>query len=218
VDEKELQEIKSRSEEGKRVLGPLFFLKTHIGKTSQRNKQGIEVATEKSKAGGNYCLQPKTGNQKGFERLKRFIWMVVIIYSFAFPHSPSAKQHPDQGQGRFGIVAISNADTFTCLGCHDGALARNVTSPYQDPAVSLGPLSTVGYGDHQGNHPIGMDYAASFLKKRSALRPMAALPLSVRLEDGRVGCISCHNSSSSPPAKLALANERSTLCVACHNL
>jgi predicted CXXCH cytochrome family protein len=114
------------------------------------------------------------------------------------------------------MVALSNTDSYTCLGCHDGVLAKNVTSPYQDLAVSLGPLSPVGYGNHQANHPIGMDYAASFLKQRGALRPMAALPPSVRLEDGRVGCISCHNSSSLLPAKLAMSNKGSALCSACH--
>jgi hypothetical protein len=129
--------------------------------------------------------------------------MLVLSYSFVFPHLPSAKQYPHGGQqGRFAVVALSNSDSFTCLGCHDGVLARNVTSPYQDSAASLGPLARAGYGSHQTNHPVGIDYAVSFLSKKGALRPMSALPPSIRLVDGRVGCVSCHDASSSLPAKL----------------
>ena len=155
-------------------------------------------------------------NQKKW--LKRLRWTTVVVYVFISPHIPFAKQEPHGGLGSFLNVALSNADSYTCIGCHDGVLARNVTSPYKDMAAILQPLSPARYDDHQSNHPIGMDYATSFTRQRGALRPMGSLPPSVQLKDGKVGCISCHSSSSSLPAKLVRSIERSALCFACHNL
>ncbi|MFQ5872243.1 MAG: cytochrome c3 family protein [Dehalococcoidia bacterium] len=117
------------------------------------------------------------------------IWLALIIYALVSPHHTAATQEdPHENLGEL-------ADSHTCLECHDGALAQDVVS-----------------------HPIGMDYATSFFQRQGTLKPIGTLPSSIRLEEGRVGCASCHDTASSLPAKLALSNAGSALCFACHNL
>lgn len=89
-------------------------------------------------------------------------------------------------------------DTAVCLSCHDGALASM--------ASVHGPQS----------HPIGVDYALAARKSPERFNDIAALG-EVRLEDGKVGCLSCHAVH-----KPSDASSRRTViessCQTCHRL
>ncbi|MBI2216896.1 MAG: hypothetical protein HYU51_06320 [Candidatus Rokubacteria bacterium] len=67
-------------------------------------------------------------------------------------------------------------------------------------------------------HPVGGSYSAASTRPELKLRPSAMLPASVRLEDGRIGCSSCHDLMSPLPARLAMSNHGSALCFACHEM
>jgi predicted CXXCH cytochrome family protein len=83
-----------------------------------------------------------------------------------------------------------------CEACHDGVIASEVKL----------------------SHPIGIDYRLSELKSRGRLREISQLSGEIYLEDGRIGCLSCHKADSRFPAKLVTSNAGSALCFSCHNL
>jgi len=83
-----------------------------------------------------------------------------------------------------------------CQGCHDGVLAAEVGQA----------------------HPVGMDYRLAQLKSRGKLRDISLVDPIIQFEEGRVGCVSCHNLDSNKyRAKLIVTNGWTPLCVFCHN-
>jgi len=92
--------------------------------------------------------------------------------------------------------------SIECLSCHDGTIS-------QYPQVEV----KQGVWQHTGGslHPIGIDYPNSqeFVYSKT-------LPESIRLFDGKIGCLSCHEMYSKEDKKLAMNNKKSRLCLACH--
>jgi predicted CXXCH cytochrome family protein len=91
-----------------------------------------------------------------------------------------------------------------CLTCHDGTVAQDVLVP----AGRAGAL---------GDHPIDVDYEAS-RGRGQLLRPVAELPPSLPLVNGKVACTTCHAPDSPEPGHTAVTMRRSTMCFACHAL
>lgn len=123
-------------------------------------------------------------------RWRSAVWASVLLGVVSAPTTVVAG-------GRESLVDVHSGldrrtDSMTCLGCHDGLIARDVSG-----------------------HPIGRSYDAATRDDRR-LRPRAILPTAVALEDGRVGCISCHDPASTLPARLTMPNRGSALCFACH--
>ncbi len=95
-----------------------------------------------------------------------------------------------------------------CLGCH----------------VSEGPGS-FHKGEGQTVHIVGKDYALSRASDPT-LAPVSALDPLLKLVDGKVSCITCHTAysakahpkegESTGDKMLAISNEGSALCLACH--
>jgi predicted CXXCH cytochrome family protein len=90
---------------------------------------------------------------------------------------------------------VSSLISHDCEGCHDGVIA---------PDIRL-------------NHPIGIDYRWAQLRSRGKLKDITQLGSSIVLEDGRIGCLSCHSPESNIRGKLAVSNAGSRLCFSCHN-
>ncbi len=112
-------------------------------------------------------------------------------------------------------VASGRLDTESarCLGCHDG-----VTASDRHNTTAAG-RSSLGFGDRMSNHPIGVGYGVKRGKTAStALRPVNLLPSAVRLPQGKVSCVSCHNLYSPDPNHLTVSIENSSLCFTCHNM
>lgn len=97
-----------------------------------------------------------------------------------------------------------------CLTCHDGSLARD------DGTVSLaaGVWTHDGY-EGRNSHPIGVRYRDA-RGGRHGYRDISELPGVVRLPDGKVECVSCHNPYSSNDKLLVIDNHGSRLCLTCH--
>jgi predicted CXXCH cytochrome family protein len=130
-----------------------------------------------------------------------------------WPLGPSeGASHPPVPADTSGVVTST-----TCLGCHDGVIARtagarDVRAPFP---VALGGSAIER--ERITGHPIGTDYARATSRRVSRLLPVARLDSTIRLENGRVGCMSCHDLASTARARL-VRPAGGDLCLGCHDL
>jgi len=126
---------------------------------------------------------------------------------------PKAHILRDSFEDHFAAEGSIDGASRECLSCHDGVNAS-------DAGHETGLTRGSGYlGDKDGNHPIGVPYPR-FGKRRDEvpLRPAAALPETVQLPGGFVGCVSCHDLYQPDKNKLSVPIEGSRLCLTCHEL
>lgn len=103
---------------------------------------------------------------------------------------------------------LSNS-TLLCLSCHDGTLSSFISANEINPAPPHAQI------DFAHDHPVGIAYPRS----NRRYRPAALVEQrGVRLPDGRVECISCHDPHDALriPDMLVNSNRRSALCLTCH--
>lgn len=103
--------------------------------------------------------------------------------------------------------------TKRCLGCHDGISAG-------DTGYSVSWNLGSGFmGGSQQDHPVGIRYPRrSSRDSESVFRTVSSLPDAIRLPGGQVGCVSCHNLYAGEEKLLAITDDRSLLCLACHEM
>jgi predicted CXXCH cytochrome family protein len=120
-------------------------------------------------------------------------------------------------KSHFGIDSDSAArgildkTSLQCLACHDGTMAS---------AQSVGGSKTGGSWQHSSggmSHPIGVDFPPK-TKRRTRYRPRAMVDARIRLFDGKLGCCSCHEPFSDKKHGLVMSNDRSALCLECHEM
>lgn len=107
------------------------------------------------------------------------------------------------------------ASSLICLSCHNGTVASStigtahaMVAAHRDGFV-LGDFAV-------RDHPIGISYPST----AKGYHPVARVRnLGLRLPDDRVECISCHDPHNARgiPKMLAMSNQRSALCLACHD-
>ena len=74
-------------------------------------------------------------------------------------------------------------------------------------------------GSPRSRTPVGVDYPLSNLKRgASPYRSPALLPPQIRLPDGKVSCVSCHDLYSAERDRLTVRIEGSALCLTCHQM
>ncbi len=104
-----------------------------------------------------------------------------------------------------------DTESHMCLSCHDQV---SVTIP----SANESRRQQVAQWSSMSDHPIGMDYSRTAMRKA----PRYNYPLMnqdrIRLFDGRMGCGSCHSLYSTEKKFLVQSNRRSALCFECHNL
>jgi len=113
----------------------------------------------------------------------------------------------------------------SCLGCHDGARAKYVGIETQD--------TIAGSGFGRRNHPVGLLYDTAVARDPGGLNPRATLHPAIKLVDGRLSCVSCHQQKTEPvrvaanaplagadlctaTKELILGPGDRRLCLACH--
>ncbi|MBU0718942.1 MAG: cytochrome c3 family protein [Planctomycetes bacterium] len=106
-------------------------------------------------------------------------------------------------------------DSYTrqCLGCHDGAVA--------DDSLNQTPWNhSAGYAQRrQRNHPVGVEYPTRTPAGFDVpFLPISLLPVQVFLQDGKVGCLSCHDLYAGERYLLTVPIQGSELCLTCHDL
>lgn len=107
-------------------------------------------------------------------------------------------------------VASLDGQSRRCLGCHDGVSATE----------SNGGNHTGGFAGGRGReHPVGVEYGRIRGRRQKApLRPRELLPDDIRLPDGRVSCVSCHNLYGDDAKLLSVPIQDSKLCFTCHDM
>ncbi|HUW84540.1 MAG TPA: cytochrome c3 family protein [Phycisphaerae bacterium] len=116
---------------------------------------------------------------------------------------------------------LSSGDVM-CLSCHDGAVAGDIYGGANDVIVSQIGVSratyTPGLGPASGNHPIGVRYPIH--DPRYHPRAAVTADQRIKLPEGRVSCLSCHDphGTAGHDAMLVCSNARSSLCLSCHDL
>ncbi len=116
---------------------------------------------------------------------------------------------PTRGRDAHSFGALDTA-SLGCLSCHDGVTAQET-----------GYTTAGGHGgswlnDNAQNHPVGIRYETHHRGKGTRLRGASSLPPEVRLPNGRVSCISCHNLYGNDAKLLSVPIEGSALCFSCH--
>lgn len=119
---------------------------------------------------------------------------------------------PDERPDRHVAAFASglDAESGTCMECHDGSLASAVGSHSGGSLV----VSMMGQ-----DHPIGVPYRATERIARfgsGRVVHAGSLDWRIRLFDGTVGCGSCHSVYSDEPSHLVMSNLGSALCLSCH--
>lgn len=105
--------------------------------------------------------------------------------------------------------------SLICLGCHDGTVATSTIGSSHALLAGVREGFQVPDGFVWRDHPIGIEYATERKEYRSQAY---ALAKGVRLPEGRLECVSCHDphNQTGEGKMLVMSNRRSALCLACH--
>lgn len=131
-------------------------------------------------------------------------WMAVGV--------AHVKTERTRSRRRTGLL---DHDSRRCMGCHDGVSANEAANT---TVWNRGPGAL---GDRRRNHPVGVPYrdrAKPRKKSTARLRPTSLLPAKVRLPDGQVSCVSCHDLYAPGRHRLTVPIEGSALCFSCHDM
>jgi predicted CXXCH cytochrome family protein len=100
-----------------------------------------------------------------------------------------------------------DAYTLQCVECHDR---------YLDRSFGSGSAGRRSRFSRRSNHPVGVSLAQISAKNPLKFNHPYALPQSIRLFNGKIGCGTCHNAFSKEKSMLVMNNWRSRLCLECH--
>jgi predicted CXXCH cytochrome family protein len=105
--------------------------------------------------------------------------------------------------------------SLICLGCHDGTVATSAIGSSHAMLATVREGFNVPDGFVWRDHPIGIAYPSD----RREYHPEAfAVAKNIRLPEGRIECISCHDPHNELgiDGMLQVSNRRSALCLTCH--
>lgn len=126
----------------------------------------------------------------------------------------------------------NDSTSLLCLSCHSLGTAAAVINGVANskggtPETYTGttfPTLTGNMGNLTNDHPVGINYAAAQVVAGTALTAQGSLPATIRLFKSAVSatatmeCASCHSVHDNSNTKfLAINNDQSALCRACHN-
>lgn len=136
---------------------------------------------------------------------------------------PSSEAHATTQRSQLSTTSLS----YQCISCHDGSVGQKIMLKSADtPLKFTGHINT--------DHPVGMRYSEYAQREpRSYVNP-TRLDNRIRLENGEVTCISCHQTNVNQvttvtgqipvdidcmaTGALTVTSKRTGLCMSCHVL
>ncbi len=103
---------------------------------------------------------------------------------------------PAEAATRAVELSAPSDQAAACMQCHDGTAAQAVTAQNSDMPAHL-------RRDSGDNHPVGMDYARFADQNPDTYVALSALDQRIKLENGAVTCVSCHQVKTSATANTA---------------
>lgn len=105
--------------------------------------------------------------------------------------------------------------SLVCLGCHDGTVATSTIGSAHAMLAGVREGFKVPDGFVWRDHPIGVPYPSG---RRDYHPEGFVLAKKIRLPQGRIECISCHDphNGAGQESMLVSSNRRSALCLTCH--
>lgn len=131
----------------------------------------------------------------------KYIWLflifgIIILLSNISVNTQEVPHHEN---------LVDHNDPNICLTCHDGAIAKNIT-PCTKSSCLLDP---------NASHPVFRTYPPD--GKESEFAPSSQVEAAgIKLTNGKITCISCHNLIIQEDFHLVMENWRSRLCKTCH--
>ncbi len=119
---------------------------------------------------------------------------VAVALICSYPHAELVDHH--------GMQVEADSSTTVCLSCHDALMVRT------------GVICTTEC-NFRTSHRVLMHYPP-FGKEDKFMPPQVIAEKGILLENGNVGCNSCHNLRNSGKAHLVMSNGESILCRSCH--
>ncbi len=106
--------------------------------------------------------------------------------------------------------------SLICLGCHDGTVASSTIGSAHAMLAGVREGFSVPDGFAWRDHPIGVPYPSNNREYRP--ESFVTADGTVRLPEGRMECVSCHDphNSAGIDKMLVKSNRRSALCLTCH--
>ncbi len=120
-----------------------------------------------------------------------------------------------------------NSKSASCMQCHNGSSAKSVSVKHADTAMTFSSHGS-------SNHPVGMFYAGYAQKSPASFVAAANLDSRIKLENGQVTCVSCHQTKShntevamideqkqvlekcASSKALTTGSSQTRLCMSCH--
>lgn len=105
-------------------------------------------------------------------------------------------------------VVVLDELSLQCMECHDdkGGTAQN--------RVGLNTRGIMRHMTTSLSHPIGGSYA--IVTQLGAYRPKESLSAKILLQEGKVGCVSCHEQYGSKQHGRLIATQYESICHDCH--
>lgn len=121
-----------------------------------------------------------------------------ILSAHTLPYTTAHIEHPDEGTGLMDRTSSAcSQECHTKDDVHSG-------------------FCIIGQKEGCKGHYVGSIYDEKATPDNPEMTPRGALPPSISLHEGKVGCLSCHSIYSEKKKLLSVSNDGSALCLACH--
>jgi predicted CXXCH cytochrome family protein len=129
------------------------------------------------------------------------ITIIVLVVVFIIFFTQKRALHSEQLEHHGQLVQVE-ADLNDCIVCHDGTIAPN--SAYCTVKCNC-----------KSPHSVLKDYPPR--GKENQYLPISALEeKGIRLFNGKITCVSCHDLTNPEKYHLVISNSESRLCFSCH--